>query len=258
MLIAVAATWSILYSFQPDSAQPNPALASRPSAPAPAAAPAAPGGQGLDGTYQLTYDQTKRTANGVQIRHDGPATDWWAFHSACTSNGCAATGTQLDDANHQVASTTDGGQTDTLRFVGGYWQGAPQQERVGCTQPNGQVSATQQETVAWSLAPQADGTLRGTETETVPSNECGAQGAVVRTPVVATRVGDVPAGRDLGRPRSGGQRHDHAGSPVAARARRVVQRRRQTRLRPDQQRAGRVRGQQLGQSAHHGGCAHRR
>ncbi len=200
MLIAMAATWSILYSFQPDSAQPNPALASRPSAPAPAAAPATPGGQGLDGTYQLTYDQTKRTGNGVQIRHDGPATDWWAFHSACTSNGCAATGTQLDDTNHQVASTTDGGQTDSLRFVGGYWQGTPQQERLGCTQPNGQVNATQQETVAWSLAPQADGTLRGTETETVLSNECGAQGAVVRTPVVATRVGDVPAGVNLADP----------------------------------------------------------
>ncbi len=200
MLIAVAATWSILYSFQPDTtSQPNPALASRPSGPVAGAAPAAPG-QGLDGTYQLTYDQTKRTGNGVQIRHDGPATDWWAFHSACTSNGCAATGTQLDDTNHQVASTVDGGQTDSLRFVGGYWQGTPQQERVGCTQPNGQVNATQQETVAWSLAPQADGTLRGTETETVLSNECGAQGAVVRTPVVATRVGDVPAGVNLADP----------------------------------------------------------
>ena len=148
----------------------------------------------------MTYDQSKRTGNGVQIRHDGPATDWWAFHSACTPNGCAATGTQLDDTNHQVASTADGGQTDSLRYVGGYWQGAPQQERVGCTQPNGQVTATQQETVAWSLAPQADGTLRGTETETVLSNECGAQGAVVRTPVVATRTGDVPAGVNLADP----------------------------------------------------------
>jgi serine/threonine protein kinase, bacterial len=200
MLIAVAATWSILYSFQPDPGPPNPALASRPSAPAVGAAPGTPGGQGLDGTYQLTYDQTKRTGNGVQIRHESPATDWWAFHSACTSNGCAATGTQLDDNNHQVASTTDGGQTDSLRFLGGYWQGTPQQERVGCTQPNGQVNATQQESVAWSLAPQADGTLRGTETETVLSNECGAQGAVVRTPVVATRVGDVPAGVSLADP----------------------------------------------------------
>ena len=199
VLIAVAATWSALYSFQPDSSPTNvPALASKPSVPAPSAAPTS--GPVLNGTYQLTYDQSKRTGNGIQIRHDGAATNWWAFHSTCTTNGCAATGTQLDDATHQVASTTDGGQTDTLRFVGGYWQGTPQQERVGCTQPNGQIRATQQETLAWSLAPQSDGTLRGTETETVLSNECGAQGAVVRTPVVATRVGDVPVGVTLADP----------------------------------------------------------
>ncbi|BBY20862.1 serine/threonine-protein kinase [Mycobacterium stomatepiae] len=199
VLIAVAATWSTLYSFQPESPQPNPALASRPSAPAPSAAPR-PGGPVLGGTYQLTYDRTKRTTNGVAIRHDSPGTDWWAFRSACTTNGCAASGTKLDSANHKVASSADGGETDTLRYVGGYWQGAPQQERIGCRQPNGQVLATQQETVAWSLAPQPDGTLRGTETETVLSNECGAQGAVVRVPVVAARVGDAPAGVALADP----------------------------------------------------------
>lgn len=199
VLIAVAMTWSILYSFQPTTPPANPALASKPSVPAASAAPAA-GGATLNGTYRLDYDASKRTGNGIQIRHDAAGTDWWAFRSACTTNGCAAAGTQLDDANHQVASTTDGGQSDTLRFVGGYWEGAPAQERVGCTQPNGQVRATQQETVAWSLVPQADGTLRGTQTETVLSNECGAQGAVVRTPVVATRVGDAPPGVALADP----------------------------------------------------------
>jgi serine/threonine protein kinase, bacterial len=200
VLIAVAATWSVLYTFQPDSSQPNPTLAARPSAPAPGAAPTRPGGPTLNGAYQLNYDRTKQTTNGIAIRSDGANTAWWAFGSVCTTNGCAATGTQLDDTNHQVASTADGGRTDTLRFVGGYWQGAPQQLRVGCTQPNGQVRATQQETIAWSLAPQADGTLRGTQTETVLSNECGAQGAVVRVPVVATRTGNAPAGVKLADP----------------------------------------------------------
>jgi serine/threonine protein kinase, bacterial len=200
VLIAVAATWSVLYSFQPELSQTNPALASRPSVPAPGAAPVRPGGPALNGTYQLTYDRSKLTTNGVPIRHDGPATSWWAFRSVCTSNGCAATGTQLDDTNHQVASATDGGHTYALRFIGGYWQGGTQQERSGCTQPNGQVRTTQQETVAGSLAPQADGTLRGTVTQTVVSNECGAQGAVVRVPVVATRVGDAPAGVPLADP----------------------------------------------------------
>jgi serine/threonine-protein kinase len=111
-----------------------------------------------------------------------------------------ATGTQLDDADHQVAGTAAGGHTDTLHFINGYWQGAPQQERVGCTEPDGQVTSTQQETIAWSLAPQPDGSLRGTQTETVLSNECGSQGAVVRVPMVATRVGDAPAGVALGDP----------------------------------------------------------
>ena len=192
VLIAVAATWSVRYAFQPDPSQTNPPLASRPSAPAPSAAPATPRGHTLSGTYQLTYDQSKRTGNGAAIRQDAADTNWWAFRSACTTNGCAATGTLLDDTDHHVASTAGGGETDTLRFVAGYWQGAPQQERLGCVQSNGQVSATQQETIALSLAPQGDGTLRGTETETVVSNECGAQGAVARVPVVASRVGDVP------------------------------------------------------------------
>ncbi|OJZ71704.1 nuclease PIN [Mycobacterium paraffinicum] len=192
MLIAVAATWSVLYSFEPDAPPAAPALASKPSVPAPTRS----GGPTLSGSYRLDYDQGKRTTNGVAIRHDGPAAGWWAFRSVCTTNGCAATGAQLDNATHQTAN----GPTDTLRFVGGYWQGAPQQERMDCTPPNGQANATQQETLAWSLAPQADGTLRGTVTETVLSNECGAQGAVVRVPVVATRVGDVPAGVNLGDP----------------------------------------------------------
>ena len=198
VLIAIAVTWSALYTFQPDGSVP-PALASKPSAPAPSATPTNKGPV-FDGTYQLTYDDSKETTNGIPIRHDGATANWWAFRSVCTTNGCAATGTQLDDATHQTVDTTDGGQADTLRFVGGYWQGAPVQERVGCRLPNGQVTATQRETVAWSLAPQADGTLRGTETETVVTNECGAQGAVVRVPVVANRVSDAPAGVNLADP----------------------------------------------------------
>jgi serine/threonine-protein kinase len=218
VLIAIAATWSTLYSFQPETPPANvPALASKPSVPAPGAAPARSGGPVLNGTYKLTYDRSKQTTNGIPIRHDGPAASWWAFRSVCTANGCAATGTQLDDTNHQVASTVDGGHTYSLRFIGGYWQGGFQQERAGCTQPNGQVTATQQESVAGSLAPQADGTLRGTVTQTALSDECGAQGAVVRVPVVATRVGDAPASVSVADPAqviSASTAPSHPGAPV--------------------------------------------
>mgnify|MGYP005810067359 CR=1 FL=1 len=211
MLVAVAATGSVLYSFEPDTPPPNPALASKPSVPAPSAMPTRSGGPVLNGSYQLDYDQGKRTTNGVAIRHGGPATGWWAFRSVCTANGCAATGTRLDNATHQTA---DGAKTDTLHFVGGYWQGAPQQDRLTCTQPHGQARAAQQETLAWSLAPQSDGTLRGTVTETVLSNECGAQGAVVRVPVVATRVGDVPAGVNLSDPGQAASTSTAASAPA--------------------------------------------
>ncbi|TDK95849.1 serine/threonine protein kinase [Mycobacterium paragordonae] len=200
VLIAVAATWSTLYSFEPDPSQPNPALAARPAAPAPSAAVSAPSGRVLDGIYRLDLNRAKRTTNGTPIRHDGGTTNWWAFRSVCTPGGCAATGVRLDDATHQVADTTDGGETDTLKFAAGYWQGASQQIRTSCHQANQTAQNTQQETVALSLALQSDGTLRGVQTETVGSNECGAQGAVLRVPVVATRVGDVPPNLPLSDP----------------------------------------------------------
>jgi serine/threonine-protein kinase len=43
-----------------------------------------------------------------------------------------------------------------------------------------------------SYQPQPDGTLRGVGTTIVLTNECGHQGSVYKTPVVATRIGDVP------------------------------------------------------------------
>ncbi|MDD4866211.1 MAG: serine/threonine-protein kinase [Mycobacterium sp.] len=191
VLTAVAVTWSAFYSVQPERPPDRPALASNPAVPAPPAAAIRSGGPVLNGTFRVTYYRGKQSTNGVAIRRDGADTNWWAFRSACTTNGCAATAVRLDNATQQVASTTNGGHADTLRFVGGYWQGSPRQERVGCTNPTG-GKATQQENVAWSLAPQADGSLRGTQTETVIGDECGARGAVVRVPVVATRVGEVP------------------------------------------------------------------
>nr|WP_241011036.1 serine/threonine-protein kinase [Mycobacterium gordonae] len=197
VLIAVAATWSTMYSFEADPSQPSPSLAARPAAPAPVTAPS---GRVLDGIYRLDLNRAKRTTSGTPIRHDGGATNWWAFRSVCTPGGCAATGVRLDDGTHQVADTTDGGETDTLKFVAGYWHGASQQIRIHCHQANQAGQSTQQETVALSLALQADGTLRGVQTETVGSNECGAQGAVLRVPVVATRLGEVPANLPLADP----------------------------------------------------------
>jgi serine/threonine-protein kinase len=144
----------------------------------------------LDGTYRLDYDRAKQTSNGV-IGNDGAPSSWWAFHSSCTSTGCTATGTKLDSVNHQIARTTGSGNTSVLTYVNGHWQSAPREVQVQCRQ-NRTVTASQDEMVVWSLTPQADGTLRGVQIQTVKSSACGAQGATLRIPAAATRVGDVP------------------------------------------------------------------
>jgi serine/threonine-protein kinase len=51
-----------------------------------------------------------------------------------------------------------------------------------------------------SFEPQPDGTLRGVMTQTMVTNECGDQGKVYQTPMVATREGDVPPGVVLADP----------------------------------------------------------
>jgi serine/threonine protein kinase, bacterial len=195
-LVAMAITWATSFFFWDDAPAENaappqlhPTSVNDPAG-VPAVTPAAPA---LDGTYRLDYDRAKQTSNGI-IGNDGARTSWWAFHSSCAAAGCAATGTKLDKANHQVARTTGSGNTGVLHFIDGHWQGEPRQVQVQveCRQAHGRLTSTQDQTVVWSLTPQADGTLRGVQIQTVHSNDCGAQGATLRIPVVVTRVGDVP------------------------------------------------------------------
>jgi serine/threonine protein kinase, bacterial len=206
-LIATTATlaiWATPSLFWDDTSaaeaappQSHPTSANDPAG-APAAVAAAPA---LDGSYRLDYDRAKQTSNGV-IGNDGARTSWWAFHSSCTPAGCAATGTKLDNADHQVARTAGTGNTGVLHFVDGHWQSEPRpkQVQVQCRRAHQTVTSTQDQTVVWSLTPQADGTLRGVQIQTVHSNDCGAQGATLRIPVVVTRVADVPPGVPMADP----------------------------------------------------------
>jgi serine/threonine-protein kinase len=198
LVIALTITWAVSFFSWDDQPQSNPASPARfnatssASAVLPGSTPAA-AKPVLDGAYRLDYDRAKQTSSGV-INNNGVQTSWWAFLSACTETGCAATGTKLDNANQQAAKTTGTGNTGVLHFVDGHWQSAPRQVQTQCRQVHGTQTATQSETVVWSLTPQPDGTLRGVQTQTVQSNECGGQGAMLRIPVLATRVGDVPPG----------------------------------------------------------------
>ncbi|EUA08660.1 non-specific serine/threonine kinase domain protein [Mycobacterium xenopi 4042] len=85
----------------------------------------------LDGTYRLDYDRDKRTSNGVPVRHTGIPASWWAFRSSCTTAGCAATGTQLDDGGHQLPGTSGpGSQTCCISSTD---TGRPCPSRSGCS-----------------------------------------------------------------------------------------------------------------------------
>ena len=149
----------------------------------------------LDGDYRLDWDGANRTTNGAPAPVTAPInTLWWAFRSSCGSTGCVATGTGLDKENHQVARTP--ATTASFHFAGGHWQRTPaktQEQYPRCLGADGKIAAGQDtEMVAWSLDPQPDGTLRGTQTMTVLTDECGTQGTVWQTPFVAKRIGDVP------------------------------------------------------------------
>jgi len=198
LVIALTITWAVSFFSWDNPPEPNPVSPARFNATSSASAVlpgSSPGAAQpvLDGAYRLDYDRAKQSSNGV-IPNNGAQTSWWAFNSACTSTGCAATGTKLDNVNHQGEKTTGTGNTGVLHFVEAHWQSAPRELQTQCRAAHGTQTATQAETVVWWLTPQPDGTLHGVQTQTVQSNECGAQGAMLRIPVVATRVGDVPAG----------------------------------------------------------------
>jgi hypothetical protein len=179
----------------PGVAVADPATVS-PSATASSAPDRVFGGPVLDGTFRLDFDNAHETVNGVPVSRPVPnKTEWWAFRFLCTSTGCVATGAKLADTNHQEGA----GVPNVLYFVDGHWQDTPYlQPPKQC--PGTNTKTTDTESTSWTLEPQPDGTLRGIVTGTALTNECGNQGTVWRSPIVATRVGDVPPGVILADP----------------------------------------------------------
>ena len=140
----------------------------------------------LDGTYRVDFDLQNQTINGTVTGMGAAVSEWWAFRSVCTREGCAAAGSQLAESNQQEGT----GTTSVLHFGDGHWQGTPTlQAPMECERTN--KTGRDDQTRLWSWDPQADGTLRGLMIGTILSNGCGTQGTVYRTPFVARRTGDV-------------------------------------------------------------------
>ena len=158
-------------------------IAASPSTSAP---PPPAGAPVLDGTYRVDYDDANQTVNGHPVTGDlKKETQWWAFHSSCVTTRCVATGARLSDSNQQVPA---GDAQNVLQFTDGGWQDSS----TLATKPCHTGMGTQSVTRSLQLQPQPDGTLRGTNTITDLTNECGLQGNVYKTPIVATRIGEVP------------------------------------------------------------------
>ncbi|MGH3596084.1 MAG: serine/threonine-protein kinase [Mycobacterium sp.] len=171
---------------------------------APAAAPTTgtrvvPGpGEMLDGSYRVDVNRAQQTYNDTPAPQPPNVSTWWAFRTSCTPTGCVATGTLLDDTDHQRVSPTGGTKPLVLDFRDGAWQSRPETVQFACVGPNG--TAARQTTNQAIRLQQAHGALRGVMTVTVQSNECAQQGASIQIPAVAARVGDVPAGVDAPTP----------------------------------------------------------
>lgn len=166
--------------------------------PAPSAAPP------LDGTYRVDYDFAKRTVNGAPYAQPNTGNiAWYAFRSSCRPTGCFATGTKLDANNHGLVSNPS--LPVELHFADDHWQLKPlqiQRQLPQCLGADGKsvVAGAATAIVTWSLEPQPDGTLRGVDTNTTLTNECGTQGEVQQAPMAATRTGDVTASVTLADP----------------------------------------------------------
>jgi len=156
---------------------------------APTAVPAtAVMGQVLDGVYVIASDNEHATWNGTAAP-TRDLTRYWAFRSLCTPTACVATAAEVDDFSHQTPYPDH--DHSTWHWTNGSWEEDPDYNTTPC--PNGGPPAT--ETMVRTLAPQPDGTLKGTETDNVGKGSCGiAAGGIMTRPITAKRIGDTPPG----------------------------------------------------------------
>lgn len=160
----------------PRTAAPPPP--ERPTTPAP--------GGAFNGTYRIDTQYTATTIeNGKLAAGVADGSEWWAFRSACSDSGCAATGARLDDSNHQEAA----GMGNVLQLSDDRWEDVAHSTSIACQWGRGGQNSV---TSNWSWQMEPDGRLTGVRTVSVTTNGCGDAGLVSRTPLVAVRVGDVP------------------------------------------------------------------
>ena len=160
----------------------------------------------LAGAYRLNYQGAQQRLNGAPdpwpAQTGNADISFWAFRSHCGESGCAATATALDKGNLKAARTPS--RTTQLRFTDGRWEELGQRTSVDhplCLGSTGDVGpGSDTEVSVWTMTPQSDGSLRGVQTTTVLTNECGLAGSVIEVPFTAVRIGEAPGGVELADP----------------------------------------------------------
>jgi serine/threonine protein kinase, bacterial len=172
---------------------------------APAAVPTTPSthnfpapGEALDGSYRVDVNRAQQTYNSTPDPQPPNVSTWWAFRTSCGPTACIATGTMLDDNDHQNLSPAGGDKPLVLDFRDGAWQSRPEKVTFACLGPDG--APAKQTTTQNIRLEQSHGALRGTMTVKVNSDECNQQGATIEIPAVAAHVGEVPPGVEVPSP----------------------------------------------------------
>ncbi len=156
----------------------------------------------IEGTYRVDRyrgEGTTRTPDGnisAPTSEDSTVeTEWWAFQSSCQPPSCIAVGTRLDNTTHTQVVAPDLAENkkmQSLHLVNGQWVSDPPNrvpQDCAAGMPGHNVWRFSME-----LTQLADGTLKGREYDSIESSECVRVGTVATTPIVATRIGDLPAG----------------------------------------------------------------
>jgi serine/threonine-protein kinase len=186
------------HAASPQAAGPVTAIRSS----AAAAAPTTPSsrnfpgpGEALDGSYRVDVNRAQQTYNGTPDPQPPNVITWWAFRTSCTPTACVATGTMLDENDHQNLNPAGADKPLVLDFRDGAWESRPDKVTFDCLGPQG--APAKQTTTQTIRLEQLHGALRGTMTVKVNSDECSQQGATIEIPAVATHVGEVPAGVEV-------------------------------------------------------------
>jgi serine/threonine-protein kinase len=158
-------------------------------------APAPPAIAPLNGTYRIVLDYPHQTAGDVSNWHsDKPAvTMHWRFTTTC-DNGCTAHDVRLNPDTGEPMPDVPGRQpnTVTLAYIDDAWR-QPTPDTNGSVSCNDGTGARAQLSAMWQLTPEPDGTLRGTDTVSLPIGACGDNNGWTQTPMYAEKEPDPDA-----------------------------------------------------------------